>query len=299
MPRKFKNVIIFMPICIILNLFGLGYGMDSQNKLSKNTIEKRSCIQIVDGYAFLSENMTLAETRQAAFINAKRQALEMTSTFIKSKTSVEDLEIVGDRIDSISEGAVTIIEQKDLGVENNMRYHVWIKAEVEYDINLPDKSVVSGNEINETSPLTVNVWTSKKQYNDGEKIEIFIKGNVDFYARVVDISPDGNIIQLLPNNYRRDSLFNAGVEYKIPDNNDKFELTVSPPYGVDKIVVYASAVPLGPVPMESVGNGLHRYKGTTKSLAMQTRGIKITPMDNKTNLIADFYEAACIITTAE
>jgi len=299
MPREFKNIIIFIPISVILTFFGFAYGMDSQTKLSKNTLEKRSCIQIVDGYAFLSENMTLAETRQAAFINAKRQALEMTSSFIKSKTTVENLEIVADRIDSISEGAVTIIEQKDLGVEHNTRYHVWIKAEVEYDINLPDKSVGSGNDVSETSPLTVNVWTTKKHYKDGEKIEIFIKGNVDFYARVVDISPDGNIIQLLPNNYRSNSLFNAGVEYKIPDNSDKFELTVSPPYGVDKIVVYASAVPLGPVPMESVGNGLHRYKGTTKSLAMQTRGVKITPMGNKTNLIADFYETACIITTAE
>ena len=298
MPRKFKNVIIFFPICIILNLFGLGYGMDSQSKLSKNTLEKRSCIQVVDGYAFLSENMTLAETRKAAFINAKRQALEMTSTFIKSKTTVQDLEIVGDRIDSTSEGAVTIIEQKDLGVENNTRYHVWIKAEVEYAIKLPEKSIVPGNN-NQTAPLTVKVWTSKKQYNDGEKIEIFIKGNVDFYARVVDILPDGNIIQLLPNKYRRDSLFHAGVEYKIPDKNDQYELTVTPPYGVDKIVVYASAVPLGPVPMESVDSGLHRYKGTKQSLALKTRGIEITPMDNKNNLIADFYETTCIITTAE
>jgi len=49
--------------------------------------EKRSCIQVVDGYAYLSENMTLAQTRAVAF--AKRQALEMAKTYIKSKTMVE------------------------------------------------------------------------------------------------------------------------------------------------------------------------------------------------------------------
>ena len=51
--------------------------------------EKRSCIQTVDGYAYLSENMALAETKAAAFANAKRQALEMAKTYIKSKTMVE------------------------------------------------------------------------------------------------------------------------------------------------------------------------------------------------------------------
>jgi len=299
MRSELKIVIIFIPICLILNLFGLVCGMDSQSNLSKNTVEKRSCIQTVDGYAFLSENMTLAETRKAAFINAKRQALEMAQTFIQSKTSVQDLEIVADRIDTTSEGAVTIIEQKDLGVENNTRYHVWIKAEVKYGIKPPKDKYIPPNYMNETSSLTVKVWTSKERYRKGDSIQIFLKGNKDFYARVVDISSDGNIIQLLPNHFRQDSLFKADKTYKIPDQNDRFNLTVTPPYGVDKIVVYASAAPLGSVPMESVGNGLHRYHGTTSSLALKTRGIKISPIDNKNNSIADFYETACTITTGE
>jgi len=51
--------------------------------------EKRSLIRSVDGYAFLSEDMTLAETRATAFANAKRQAVEMVRTYIKSKTRIE------------------------------------------------------------------------------------------------------------------------------------------------------------------------------------------------------------------
>jgi hypothetical protein len=90
--------------------------------------EKRSCIQTVDGYAYLSENMTLAETRAAAFANAKRQALEAARAYIQSKTKVKNFQLEYDLIMSNSEGSVTVLDQKDHGVEENKRYHVWIKA---------------------------------------------------------------------------------------------------------------------------------------------------------------------------
>ena len=297
MTNKLKiSFNVFIYICFSLNVFGIVYGEDSQTISYKNTKGKRSFIQGVDGYAFLSENMTLAETREAAFVNAKRQALEMTVTYIQSKTTFENLELVEDRIDATSEGAVTVIEQKDFGVENNTRYHVWIKAEVEYGIKSHANKDVLDFSMNETFPLTIKVWTSKEKYSEGDSIEVYLKGNKDFYARVVDISSDGKIIQLLPNEFRQDHLFKAGNTYIIPDKNDKFKLMATPPYGADKIVVYASEVQLGPVPMKKIGNGLHQYKGTAESFAMKTRGIKIAPVDNERNLIADFYEATCIIT---
>lgn len=298
MTYKLKKIFnIFIYICFFLNVFGMAYGGSSQDISNKNTKGKRSFIQGVDGYAFLSENMTLAETRKTAFANAKRQALEMTKTFIQSNTTIKNLELVEDRIDAISEGAVTIIEQKDFGIENNTRYHVWIMAEVEYGIKEYANKDALDYSMNETFPLTVKVWTSKEKYSDGDSIEVYLKGNKDFFARVVDISSDGKIIQLLPNEFQQGHLFKAGNTYKIPEKNDTFKLLAKPPYGADKIVVYASEVPLGSVPMKKVGNGLHRYEGTAESFAMKTRGIKIVSDDNEKKSIADFYEATCIITT--
>lgn len=96
--------------------------------------EKRSTIQDVDGYAYLSEDKTLSQTRQAAMANAKRQAVEQAKTYISSKTRVEDFEITQDIIEGESAGAVTVLEHKDLGIEDNNRYHVWIRAEVEYGL---------------------------------------------------------------------------------------------------------------------------------------------------------------------
>ncbi len=258
--------------------------------------EKRSCIQSVDGYAYLSENMTMAETRTAAFANAKRLAVERARTYIKSKSKVEDFVLIADQITASTEGAVTILEQKDHGVVDNTRYHVWIKAEVEYSLK-PKEQTSDLHELDRDAPLTVNVWTSKKQYQDGERIEIFVRGNRDFYARIVDITSEGDIIQLLPNDYRRINFFKAQKVYKIPDKGDVFELTVKPPYGEDQIVVYASESPLGDVAMEQAGQGLRRYRGTRKTLAAITRGIAVIGAEQGDVSGAEFYEATWILKT--
>lgn len=258
--------------------------------------EKRSLIRSVDGYAFLSEDMTLAETRAAAFANAKRQAVEMARTYIQSKTKVENFVLKSDKITASAEGAVTILEQKDHGVEDNTRYHVWIKAEVEYGMK-PKEQGAKGHEMDADAPLTVKVWTSKKQYKDGDNINIFVQGNRNFYARIVNISSDGTIIQLLPNAYRKINFFEAGKIYKIPDQDDRFSLAVSPPYGEDQIVVYASQLPLGKVDMEELGQGLSRYRGTRAAFAAKTRGIAVVGGAADFESGAEFYEAAWKIRT--
>lgn len=274
--------------------------------------EKRSCIQSVDGFAYLSEDMTLSEIRKAAFANAKRQAVEMSKTYIQSKTKVENFVLKSDEITSTAEGAVTIIEQKDHGVVDNTRYHVWIKAEVEYV--LKPKVQQAGKDIvrDKNAPLTVKVWTSKKHYKAGENIEIYIQGNKDFYARIVDIMSGGDIVQLLPNEFRTNDFFQAGKVYKIPGKGDPFDLEVTAPYGEDQIVVYASEVPLGKVEMESIGQGLGRYRGSRKALATMTRGVSVVsasesfspktiPMltDRPNASAAEFYEATWTLTTGE
>ena len=242
---------------------------------------KYSCIQEVDGFAYLSEEKSLSETRALAFANAKRQAVEMARTYISSKTKVSDFVLEFDRVTVESSGAVTILEQKDIGVEDNSRYHVWILAEVEYALaSKPDAadaktSVVSSQALTDSGPLTVKVWTSKKSYHEGEKIQIFLQGNRPFFARIVDVTSGGDIVQLLPNDFRTINYFEAGKVYRIPDEGDRFDLTVSPPFGEDRIVVYASEMPLGAVPMEAAGGGLRQYRGGIESLATRTRGIKV------------------------
>ncbi len=260
--------------------------------------EKRSSIHTVDGYAYLGENMTPSQARAAAFATAKRQALEAAKTHIKAKTKVKDFQVDYDMIWSNAEGAVTVLEQKDHGLDpKTMRYHVWIKAEVLYDLKPKKPEGYQAAIMDSDAPLTVKVWTEKKRYGTGENVRIFIQGNRDFYARIVDITSGGQIIQLLPNDYRRISFFRGGEVYTIPDKGDQFNLQVVPPYGEDRLVVYASEVPLGEVAMDSVGQGLRQYRGLQENLAAQTRGIKVTGSGIDTDSGAEFYEATWAITT--
>ncbi|MFC1817248.1 DUF4384 domain-containing protein [Thermodesulfobacteriota bacterium] len=295
-PNRFLICSLFF-IVLMLPLQTSGQNIRGTGVSPDN--EKRSSIQAVDGYSYLSENMTLAETRAAAFATAKRQALEMARTYIQSKTKVEDFVTKYDLIWASTEGAVTVLEQKDYGIIDNTRYHVWIKAEVEYELRPKLKQVDQDNSIDKSAPLTVRVWTSKKYYNNGESIEINIQGNRDFYARIVDITPQGDIIQLLPNGFRKITFFEAGKVYKIPDKGDHFDLKVVPPYGRDQIVVYASEVPLGNVSMEQIGQGLSQYRGNKKTLAAQTRGIAVVPSSQSQSAYsgAEFYEATWLFTT--
>jgi hypothetical protein len=294
---KISQILFFSIIIFALVLPQVIHGKDTGLKDVAPDGEKRSCIQSVDGYAYLSEDMTLSETRKVAFANAKRQAVENAKTFIISNTVVEDFVVKKDIIKGTAEGAVTILEQKDFGVEDNQRYHVWIKAEVEYGLKQKKQKIITDTAFNKEAPLTVKVWTPKKKYKAGENIVIYIQGNREYYARIVDITSRGEIIQLLPNDYRTINFFEAGKVYKIPDKGDHFNLKVSPPYGEDQIVVYASEVPLGTVSMEQAGQGLRSFKGTRKSLAVKTRGVAIVPEAQNVGSGVQFFEGSWTLRT--
>lgn len=263
---------------------------------------KRTSIQEVEAFAYISENMTISQTRQAAFAEAKRQALERAKTFIRSQTRVKDFEVEYDLVWSDAEGAVTLLESKDEGIKENTRYYVWIKAEVEYSllpkerqappsaasimpVTMPKEGGDAPTEclLPASGPLSVCVWTDKKTYKPGEYITVFIKGNRDFYAVVADENPAGEIIRLLPNTYRPTGSgpdkgpFKAGVIYTVPGPEDRFRLEVVPPYGEEKITVIASDRPLGSLDLEDAGAGLSRFKGTMEDMSAQTRSIAVTP----------------------
>ena len=261
--------------------------------------ENRSNIVEVDGYAQLSEEKSIRDVRQEAFANARRQALENAETHIKSQTRVENYQLQYDLIESGAEGVVKVLEQKDLGIENNSRYHVWIKAEVTYILRPPTEPSQQKVLMSPEAPLTVKVWTDKKTYSDGEYITIHMEGNRDFYARIINIGSNGKVIQLLPNGYRQTNYFRGGQRYQIPGAGDRFSLKVTPPYGQERIVVYASETPMGDIPMKSLGAGLQEYQGSNDDLAFRVRSIQpvARPAGDVTPGGTEFYEASWTVDT--
>jgi hypothetical protein len=298
MPRfLIVQSLIFFLILLPLILPKESFSQDPRGVDVAPEQTKRSCIIAADGYAYVSDYSNLAEAKAAAYSNGKRQALEAAKAYLISKTSVTDFEAKYDLKCSDAEDAVKVLEHKDHGVQDKARYHVWIKAEISYNLKPKKPSVSIPSSMGKDAPLTVKVWTPKKEYKDGESMEIYVQGNRDFYARIIDITSSGDIIQLLPNNYRNINSFKAGKLYSIPDQEDHFGLVVTAPCGEDRIVVYASDVPLGQINMEPLDQGLGLYKGDLESLATAARQVSTAPCGSGPYSVAEFYEAVWAIAT--
>jgi len=157
-----------------------------------------------------------------------------------------------------------------------------------------------------TLPLNVRIWTDRSRagdraiYREGESIRLYLRGNKPFYARVMYRAVDGQTLQLLPNRHRRSNFFQGGTTYVIPTAEDDFILEVSPPFGAERVVVYASERPLGEIKMSAVGDVFLLDKTASATLDQQIRGVKIVGVNNKTSsgIAAEFSEYAVdLITT--
>jgi len=260
--------------------------------------ERRSIISEADGYGALGEQTTRAQAREIAFAEAKRRVLEKAETRLSSETKVKNLVLEYDVLMAKAQGTVTILEEKDHGIVKD-RYHVWIKAEVH--VSLPAKTsepLDPGVLMHPHAPLTVRIWTDKDAYRGGEEINVFIQGNRDFYARVVNVNAHGDIVQLLPNDYRTANRFRGGEVYPIPTLADRFTLRVLAPYGQEKMVVYASEVPMGAIAARSIGGGLQQYVGTQTALGRDSRrAVAVEAREQMASQGVAFYEATAAFIT--
>ncbi|CAN2047681.1 DUF4384 domain-containing protein [Candidatus Magnetomoraceae bacterium gMMP-1] len=288
-----KNKLFLIVFVVIFSLTASYYSHGDSGWLPVADSEKRSCIKAVNGYAYLSEDMTIAKLREKAFANAKKLALEAARTHIQSKTLIKNGKIEYDVTWADANGSVNILEQKDHGIEENKRYRVWIKAEVSYQMKpkTPETIDTASIDMPKNAPLTVSVWTDKKTYVHSESVTVLIKGNRDFYAIVVNKGSTGELTRLLPNRHRRVNFFKGGKTYQIPGREDNFNLKAHPPYGQDMIIVYASETQIGHVDVEQDEYGLGTYRGSLKDLELQARAVCVEER------IKEFYEASWFFTT--
>jgi hypothetical protein len=262
----------------------------------------QSTITEADGYSCMGYDKSRKQTEEEALANAKRKAVEYASTYIKSETRVKDFQLEKDLINAYANATVKIIQELERGwykdASSGDCFKVKVKAEV-----VPDDRAMArisqdkGITEDPSAPLHVSLWTDKKEYRQSEKIKVYIKGNKPFYARVVYKDAKGSLIQLLPNPYRMNNYFNGGVIYEIPSGEDQFELEITPPFGSENIMVYASTSNLGEIEIEPVG-GIYRIKTSSENIGKNTRGIalKAKSLDEK-GKAAEFSETEIVIKT--
>lgn len=264
----------------------------------------QSAITEAEGYACMGEDKSKKQTETEAYGNAKRNAVESASTYIKSETRIKDLELEKDLIDSYANATVRIIQVIEKRWYQNPSmgdcYRVRLKAEV-----VPDDKGMAKIAREErlgddpSAPLRVRLWTDKKAYRQAEKIRIFIRGNKPFYARILYKDTKGSLLQLLPNPYRSDNYFQGAVVYEIPSGGDQFELEVSPPFGEESIVVYAGSSPLGEIGLKDEG-AVYKVTTRAKDVGHRTRGIKIIQKsEGGEKPVSEFYEEKLSVKTTK
>lgn len=241
----------------------------------------QSTITEAEGVACMGDDRSRKQTEQAALTEAKKKAVEFTATYIKGETQVKNFALEKDLLAAYANAEVKIIEElskdwfKDPAAGDCFRYR--IKAEVTPDRAAMEKMAVQSPAVADdpAAPLAVKAWTDKKEYKQGEKIKVYIKGNKPFYARVLYQDATGEILQLLPNPHRSGNYFNGGTVYEIPAGEDRFDLEVSPPFGDEHIIVYGSTAPLGDIDVQTRG-GVYGVKMQMQDMEIRTRGVKIT-----------------------
>jgi hypothetical protein len=241
------------------------------------------------------------QTEDEALANAKKTAVDHAATYIKSESRLKDFELEKDVMEAYSRATVRIIEEKRLWIKHPSLgdcCQVKIKAEVIPDHEAIDRiSKKTGQMEDPSAPLNVRLWTDKNAYKESENIKIYIRGNKPFYARVVSKKADGQVMQVLPNPLRQNNHFNGGVIYELPSAEDKFQMEVSPPYGQESIILYASTAPLGEINLEPAGGG-YKINTESESIGLKSRGVALKEKNPYQKAeTAEFSEAEISFTT--
>jgi len=272
--------------------------------LTSDLFASQSTIIETDGQACMGYDKSRKQTEEEALVNAKKRAIEHTATYIKSETRVKDFELEKDLVEAYSNATVKVIQElsrtwyRDVSLGDCCQ--VKIKAEVIPDNEAMDRISKGKDQIDDPSaPLNVQLWTDKKEYKKGDKIKIYIRGNKPFYARILHKGVKGDLLQLLPNPYRKDYYFNGGVIYEIPSGQDRFEMEVTPPFGQEDIVVYASTSPLGEINTAPAG-GVYKIKTETEKVGERSRAVSLKEINpGQKNKAAEFSENQVIYKTGK
>ncbi|MCX5818899.1 MAG: DUF4384 domain-containing protein [Deltaproteobacteria bacterium] len=227
----------------------------------------------------------------AGILNRGRQA-----ALEKARNRLRELGKFGLDFDLVrsTAGFVQLLRQEETPSRKGDRPHLWLEAETGFVLKdrktggRPDPGLIGRADL-----LDVRIWTDRKEYEEGKTVTLHLQGNRDFYGKVVRIDVKGTVLQILPNNYRQMSSFEKDRPYRIPDEGDRYQLSVRPPFGTIRFIVYATRLPMSQVNLQSTTGGIFKYRASPKAFGRSVR--HIIPAGEEQ--IAEFCEASWEIRT--
>jgi len=270
--------------------------------ISVTSYATQSKIVTSTGKACMGDDKSRKQTEQEALIDAKRRAIEYTLTRLKTETTVKNFQFEKDLIEAYAHASVRIIEEQGRAWFRDEAsgdcFKTAIKAEVipqEEKIEVVAKNARMADD--PSAPLFVKAWTDKKNYGKGEKIMISMRGNKHFYARVIYRNAAGDVLQLLPNPYRKSNFFSSGATHELPSGDDRFNIEVIAPFGTEVITVFGSTSQLGEIELKEA-SAVYEVKTPADDIAIKTRGVALTgKAGSGKEDTADFVETKVIVNT--
>ncbi len=111
--------------------------------IAKSALSAQPTITEADGYSCMGDDKSRKQTEQAAMLDAKKNAAEYTSTYIKSETQVKDFALQKDLVSAYANADVRIIEDLEKGWYKDPSsgdcFKIKIKAEVTPDEKAMEK----------------------------------------------------------------------------------------------------------------------------------------------------------------
>lgn len=258
-----KRLLLFLPILL----------------LATPVHAARSVIVETDGSACAAAGSSMdSETEKRALNYAKHQAQTAAADHVARQAGIEDAACERDLTGLYSRAPVRVIQElkneKYRDAEGKECVRLQLKAEVLPDEKSLEKILRPLLQSRPSAiPLDVRIWTERKEYRQGEKIKIFLKGNKPFFAKIIYIDAGGNQVQILPNPFRQDAAFDGDKVYTLPDDADRYELEVSPPFGDERITAYAGTFPPGELEVVPAG-GVYSVTSKPHEVEVLTRRIK-------------------------
>ncbi|WP_432738304.1 DUF4384 domain-containing protein [Maridesulfovibrio sp. FT414] len=108
--------------------------------------------------------------------------------------------------------------------------------------------------------------TDKKEYIQGEDLNISLEADKDCRVVLIYITASGDTVRILPSGTGPDGRIIGGKQYRTPATGEDRGLYISEPFGKEHIIAYATDKDLPPITSEEVGNGLYLIPGGEKAV---------------------------------
>lgn len=289
-PARSVNTIFFLMLILAAFQPITAASLFAEPSLPPPDAETRSFILGIH-----TETMDGKKDKKAASAKLIARGRQTASEKIKHILTEKKAADLGFELPKTKAGFVKVLKQEEATAKTpGKKSSLWMEAEGTFTLNNPKTGKrPEAKALDRAGFLDVRLWTEQKEYEDGQKITLYLQGNRDFQGKIIKIDPKGQVHQILPNNYRQLSSFEKGKRYCLPDEGDRYQLTVQPPFGTVRFIVYATSLPMSQVNLATATGGIFRYRGSEKFFGRSVRHV-IPPGEEQ---LAEFYEAVWEIKT--